>query len=80
MHFTAFRVFNPIVVLHLHIQFHIGICFSVAQEANRLDMCSNVQTNVTKKKNEQPAHCNMIRGKKPVPKEFFLMQQYQSGS
>ena len=45
-----------------------------------LDMCSNVQTKVTKKKNEQPAHCNMIRGKKPVPKEFFLMQQHQSGS
>lgn len=75
--------FGVITTSLLRRYFNLYMLLSIlefGQQTYRLDMCSNVQTKVTKKKNEQPAHCNMIRGKKPVPKEFFLMQQHQSGS
>ena len=69
---SIFDSLSRINLIQINLYLNIIIRLLLGQKNNSLDMCSNVQTKVTKKKNEQPAHCNMIRGKNPFPKNSFL--------
>ena len=37
--FRLFTIFNTVVIIHIHAEFHRSIWFSVAQEAHSFNMC-----------------------------------------